>query len=54
MRFDNYDDRWEVITRPHHFHIRGLKSIIESSMLGKPNHDIPILLKMILDYSKKK
>ena len=54
MRFDNFDDRWDVNTRPHHFHNRGLKSIIESPMLGKPNHDIPILLKMILDYSKKK
>ena len=24
MRFDNYDDKWDVITRPHHFHVRGL------------------------------
>ena len=54
MRFDNFDDRWDVNTRPHHFHIRGLKSTIESPMLGEPNHDIPIILKMIQDYSKKR
>jgi len=52
MRFDNYDDRWEVSTKPHHFHIRGLNSSIESPMLGEPNHDIPIILKMIQDYTK--
>ncbi len=54
MRFDNFDDRWDVNTRPHHFHIRGLKSTIESPMLGEPNHDIPIILKLIQDYRKKK
>jgi len=54
MRFDNYDDRWDVSTRPHNFHIRGLESSIESPMLGEPNHDIPILLKMIQDYTRKK
>jgi hypothetical protein len=54
LRFDNYDYRWDVNTRPHHFHIRGLKSTIESPMVGDQNHDIPILLKIIQDYSKKK
>ena len=53
MRFDNYDDRWDVKTRPHHFHVRGLQSSIESPMLGDPNHDIPILLRMIQNYSRK-
>ena len=53
MRFDNYDDRWDVNSKPHHFHTRGLNSTTESPMLGEPNHDIPILLKMIQDYSKK-
>ena len=54
MRYDNYDDKWDVISRPHHFHTRGLKSTIESPMLGEPNHDIPIIIKMIQEYSKKK
>ncbi len=53
MRFDNYDDRWDVNTKPHHFHIRGLESSIESPMLGEPNHDIPILINLIRDYSRK-
>lgn len=54
MRFDNYDDRWDVNTRPHHFHIRGLKLTTESPMVGEPSHDIPILLKMIQEDCKKK
>jgi len=53
MRFDNYDDRWDVKTRPHHFHVRGLQYSLESPMLGDPSHDIPILLRMIQDYSRK-
>lgn len=54
MRFDNYDDRWDVKTRPHHLHVRGLKSTTESPMGGEPIHDIPILIDKILDFSKKK
>lgn len=53
MRFDNYDDIWNVKTRPHHFHVRGMQSIIDSPMNGEPNHDITILLKNILDSIKK-
>jgi len=53
MRFDNYDDMWDVKTRPHHFHIRGMQSVIDSPMKGDPNHDIPILLHEILKYIKK-
>jgi len=53
MRFDNYDDMWDVKTRPHHFHIRGMQSVIDSPMKGDPNHDIPILLQEILKYIKK-
>jgi len=30
MRFDNYDDIWDVKTSPHHSHIRGMKKVIES------------------------
>ena len=50
MRFDNYDDRWDVKTRPHHFHIRGLERSKESPMIGEPNHDIPILMRMIQEF----
>ncbi len=53
IRFDNYDDIWEVNTRPHHFHTRGLKKVIESPMKGEPEHDIPILLKYALENIKK-
>ena len=53
MRFDNYDNIWDVKTRPHHFHIRGMQSVIDSPMKGDPNHDIPILLQEILKYFKK-
>ncbi len=47
FRYDNYDDRWNINTRPHHFHQRGSKSGIGSSMNGEPSHDIPLLLKYI-------
>jgi hypothetical protein len=47
MRFDNYDDIWDVKTRPHHFHLRRLYSVSESRMIGEPNHDIPILIEYI-------
>jgi len=53
MRFDNYDDIWDVKTRPHHFHVRGMQSVIESPMRGEPSYDIPILLNNILDFVKK-
>ena len=53
MRFDNYDDIWDVKTRPHHFHRRRMQSVVDSQMRGEPNHDISILLKYILDSIKK-
>ncbi len=42
-RFDNYDDKWNVSTRPHHYHPRHSREGIESNMIGEPNHDIPLL-----------
>ncbi|HMF31394.1 MAG TPA: hypothetical protein VKK79_08275 [Candidatus Lokiarchaeia archaeon] len=45
--FDNYDNRWEVTTRPHHYHPRGQKSAQESIMKGNPRHDIPLLIPFI-------
>ncbi|MBA7527024.1 hypothetical protein ES705_19197 [subsurface metagenome] len=53
MRFDNYDDRWDVKTRPHHFHKRCMQSVIESPMDGDPNQDIPVLVKKIKEFLKK-
>jgi hypothetical protein len=48
IRYDNFDDRWEVKSRPHHFHPQGKEEAIESPMNGNPKHDIKILLKNIL------
>jgi len=45
--FDNFDDRWDVTTRPHHFHKKGSFKAVASPMLGNPTHDIPILVKFI-------
>ncbi len=47
IRFDNYDDRWDVISRPHHLHIRRSKEVQASSMIGNPEKDIPTLIKLI-------
>ncbi|MEE9378388.1 MAG: hypothetical protein V3V33_10170 [Candidatus Lokiarchaeia archaeon] len=43
----------EADKSPHHFHVRGMQSVVDSPMRGEPNHDIPILLKYILDSIKK-
>ena len=40
IRFDNFDDRWDVSSRPHHFHPRGTKYAFTSPMNGEPTHDI--------------
>ncbi len=42
IRFDNFDDRWPVSTRPHHLHTQ-VKGVVESEMDGDPSHDIPLL-----------
>lgn len=47
FRYDNYDDRWSIGSRPHHFHPRGSKNGIISPMNGDPIHDMPLLLKYI-------
>ncbi len=41
LGFDNFDDRWDVSTKPDHFH-KGNVKVIASPMSGDPNHDIPI------------
>ncbi len=48
IRYDNFDDRWEVKSKHHHFHPKGREEAIESPMNGIPKHDIKILLKTIL------
>ncbi|MHA1673637.1 MAG: toxin-antitoxin system TumE family protein [Promethearchaeota archaeon] len=47
-RFDNYDDKWDVPSKPHHFHPRLSKNAIFSPMNGDVNHDIPELFRFIL------
>lgn len=44
IRFDNFDDRWDVPTRPHHYHPRGQQLANESPMNGDPHNDMPILI----------
>jgi len=44
----NYDDRWDVSTRPHHFHPRKKKNAIQSKMTGIPEEDMPNLCDSIL------
>ena len=46
-RFDNYDDRWDVSTRPHHFHPRYKKEAILSNMDGSPEKDMPYFCSLI-------
>ncbi|TFG19435.1 MAG: hypothetical protein EU530_06230 [Promethearchaeota archaeon] len=46
-RFDNYDDRWDVETRPHHLHERGNKVAQSSPMIGDPNKDVQKLVKYV-------
>ncbi len=48
IRYDNYDDMWNVKSKPHHFHPKGEKTAIESSMNGDPKHDMLILIKELL------
>lgn len=48
IRYDNYDDMWNVKSKPHHYHPREEKAAIESSMNGDPKHDMLILIKEFL------
>ncbi len=50
IRYDNYDDTWPISTKSHHFHPQNQKETIESQMNGDPTHDIPILIKKIVDF----
>ena len=46
-RFDNYDDRWNISSRPHHFHPRKKKYAIESIMKGFPDQDMITLIELL-------
>ena len=46
-RFDNYDDRWNISSRPHHFHPRKKKYAIESMMKGFPDQDMITLIELL-------
>ncbi len=46
-RYDNYFDRWDVISRPHHFHPRKKSDGVSSKMTVNPDNDIPFLCKLI-------
>ena len=48
IRYDNYDDRWDVTTKPHHLHLRGSRQTIESKMIGNPHKDMEILVQIVL------
>ena len=47
VQFDNFDDTWDVNTRPHHCHPRFKREAIESEFNGNPKHDMPILCNMV-------
>jgi len=43
-RFDNYDDLWDVPSKPHHFHPRFSDDGLESDITGDPEHDMLLLI----------
>ena len=47
MRYDNFDDKWRVSTKPHHIHSKFNDTVIESPMIGNPKHDMPILIRIL-------
>ncbi|OLS19915.1 MAG: hypothetical protein HeimC2_39410 [Candidatus Heimdallarchaeota archaeon LC_2] len=47
IRYDNFDDRWDVVTRPHHLHIRGSNKTEQSEMTGLPNSDMLTFLEIL-------
>jgi len=47
VRFDNFDDRWDVKTKPNHCHPRYEEKAQESPFNGIPSKDIIILTKLI-------
>ncbi|MGC9781229.1 MAG: hypothetical protein HZR80_18450 [Candidatus Heimdallarchaeota archaeon] len=50
VRYDNYDDKWDVASKPDHLHPRNEQDAITSPMLGKSEKDIPLLIETIEKY----
>jgi hypothetical protein len=48
-RFENFDKKWDVTSKPHHFHPRAAKTGITSLMKGDPENDMPVLCQAIKD-----
>jgi hypothetical protein len=46
-RFDNYDQQWEVSSKPHHFHPRKIYEARKSPMKCNPMKDMEELCKFI-------
>ncbi len=46
-RFDNYDDKWDVSSRPHHFHLSQIKGGFNSPMSGEPEFDLLLLINLL-------
>jgi len=46
-RFDNYDDKWDVDSRPHHFHPLMSTFATPSPIVGNPEEDIAQLCHLI-------
>ena len=47
VRFDNFDDRWDVATKPHHTHPRYKERAARSPFRGVPSEHTPILCNLI-------
>ncbi len=47
IRFDNFDDRWEVTSKPNHTHPRYQEKTIESPFKGIPSKDIRLLCNLL-------
>jgi len=47
VRFDNMDKKWDVLSKPHHFHSRYNTKAYYNPMTGTPLEDIPFLVQLI-------
>jgi hypothetical protein len=47
IRWENFDKKWNVSTRPHHFHSLNGKNTLESPMIGNPQNDMPVLIQYL-------
>ncbi len=47
IRFDSMDAKWDVESKPNHFHPRFTKEAFESPMLGEPSTDMRKLCSLI-------